>query len=238
MICWLTGFVCGRFVGNFSVADVVDELLNVGVPSVSVEEGLPAEVSNFNTPPTAKWPIAIMIEGTVHLRLAIWGLVPPWSKDAGVGSKMINARSETVTEKPSFRNLVPKHRAIIPMNGFYEWDRSDAKHKRPFYVSRKDGRMMWVAGLWNVSPILGGATTFTMITRDSLDDLAFVHDRSPVQLEIEDGVEWMSADAPPLELLSLSEQPRLAPFEVDPRVNSVRNNDADLICPVEPDTLF
>lgn len=230
--------MCGRFVGNFAVTDVVQELLAAGVPEVDVEDGVPGSVHNYNTPPTAQWPVVISLPDGVHIRLSIWGLVPPWSKDPGVGSKMINARSETVTEKPSFRNLVSSHRALIPLNGFYEWDRTDPKNKRPYYVPRQDGRLMWAAGLWNVSPVLGGATTFTMLTRESLADLSWLHDRSPVQLEIGDALHWLSDEEAPLHLMTLTEQPRLAPYEVATRVNSVRNNGPELLEPVEPDTLF
>lgn len=231
--------MCGRFVGNFATADLVEELLAAGpVHSVAVEDGVPETMANFNTAPTTSWPVFINVEDGVHLRFARWGLVPSWSKDPTVASKMINARSETLTEKPSFRNLVRSHRAIVPISGFYEWERSDPKDKRPFYVPRADGRTMWAAGLWTVSPVLNGATTFTMITRESAADLSRIHDRSPVQLEVEDAVDWLTEVDPPLHLLHLAEQPLLAPHEVDKRVNSVRNNSPDLVEEVGPGTLF
>lgn len=231
--------MCGRFVGNFATADLVEELLGSGsVEHVTVEDGVPDSVANFNTAPTSSWPIFINVDDGVHVRFARWGLVPSWSKDPTVASKMINARSETLTEKPSFRNLVKSHRALVPLSGFYEWERSDPKNKRPFFVPRADGQIMWVAGLWTVSPVLQGATTFTMVTRESLPDLSEIHDRSPVQLEIEDGVEWLCRLEPPLHLLALDAQPVLRPYEVDRLVNSVRNNGPDLLEPVEPGTLF
>lgn len=231
--------MCGRFVGNFAVTDLLEELSrDGGLHGLEVEDGVPSEVTNFNTAPTTVWPIVVNTTGGARLRMARWGLVPSWSKDPTVAAKMINARSETLTEKPSFRNLVPTHRAIVPLNGFYEWERSDPRNKRPFFVPRADGRTMWVAGLWTVSPALDGATTFTMITRPSLSDLASIHDRSPVQLEVSDAVDWLTAAAPPLHLLVLRNPPGLEPYEVDRRVNSVRNNSPDLLQPVAPDTLF
>ena len=234
--------MCGRFVGNFTTQALLDEILEA-VPGVRVEmePDTPVEVHNFNTAPTQAVPVVVGHEGGLSMRLACWGLLPVWSKDASAASKMINARSETITEKPSFRNLVKSHRAMIPMSGFYEWDRSDPKDKRPYFVPRADGRTMWAAGLWTNSPLLGGATTFTMITRESYDDLSMIHDRSPVQLGIEDCVEWACAEDAPLELLNLAVQPRLAPYEVDKLVNSVRNNGPGLLSPAEPqepDTLF
>jgi putative SOS response-associated peptidase YedK len=234
--------MCGRFVGNFTTQALLDEILGA-VPGVQVEiePDVPREVHNFNTAPTQVVPIVIALNGGLVMRPACWGLLPVWSKDASAAAKMINARSETITEKPSFRNLVKSHRAMIPMTGFYEWDRSDPKMKRPYFVPRADGMTMWAAGLWTNSPLLDGATTFTMITRQSYDDLSMIHDRSPVQLTLADCVDWATAEVAPLELLHLSSQPRLAPYEVDKKVNSVRNNGPELLSavqPDEPDTLF
>ena len=234
--------MCGRFVGNFTTQALLDEILGA-VPGVQVEiePDVPREVHNFNTAPTQVVPIVIALNGGLVMRHACWGLLPVWSKDASAASKMINARSETITKKPSFRNLVKSHRAMIPMTGFYEWDRSDPKMKRPFFVPRADGSTMWAAGLWTNSPLLDDATTFTMITRQSYDDLSMIHDRSPVQLMLADCVDWATAEVAPLELLHLSSQPRLAPYEVDKKVNSVRNNGPELLSavqPDEPDTLF
>jgi putative SOS response-associated peptidase YedK len=234
--------MCGRFVGNFTTQALLDEIHD-SAPGllVDVQPDVPAVVANFNTAPTQVVPIVVGTPEGLSLRLAHWGLLPVWSKDASGAAKMINARSETLTEKVSFRNLVPSHRAMIPMSGFYEWDRTNPKAKRPYFVPRADGRTMWVAGLWTNSPVLDGATTFTMITRESLDDLAMVHDRSPVQLTLGDCIDWASSVEPPLELLHLATQPRLAPYEVDSRVNAVRNNGESLLAPVvptEPDTLF
>lgn len=231
--------MCGRFVGNFATSDLVEELIATGsVSGVTVEEGVPPRVANYNTAPTTSWPVFVSLQGAVHLRLARWGLVPSWSKDPTVASKMINARSETLTEKPSFRNLVKSHRAIIPVSGFYEWERSDPTNKRPFYVPRADGRTMWIAGLWTVSPVLQGASTFTLITRESLADLVAIHDRSPVQLEVEDALEWLSSPEAPTALLTLVTQPLLAPYEVDRQVNAVRNNSPELVNPAGRGTLF
>jgi putative SOS response-associated peptidase YedK len=233
--------MCGRFVGNFAVDDLLAELAEAGV-NASPAEGLPARVSNFNTAPTHDSLIVTSGETGPVLQVARWGLLPPWSKDPAAASKMINARSETVTEKPSFRNLVSSHRAMIPMTGFYEWDRTDTRNKRPFFVPRADGRTMWAAGLWVHSPLLG-CDTFTLITRESLADLASIHHRSPVQLDAVDCAHWALDVVAPLGLLALDTQPLLAPYEVDKAVNSVRNTGPGLVEPKSapdpgPDTLF
>lgn len=231
--------MCGRFVGRFATADLIDEITSV-VPDVEVSmaAGLPTLWANFNTAPTQGCLVFTSGSGSVTARTGMWGLVPAWAKDSSGAARMINARSETITEKPSFRNLVPRHRAIVPMTGFYEWDRSDPKVKRPFFVPRADGLTMWTAGLWTHSPALDGRVSFCIITRDSRADLSAIHDRSPVQLTIDDALSWLCDETPPLGLLALPDPPALGPYEVSRRVNSVRNNSADLLEPVEPESLF
>ena len=228
--------MCGRFVGAFNATDLIKELsLAVSktelVLDVSDSDTLFAP--NYNTAPTHLVPILRMEEQKIVVDAMQWGLVPTWSKDPNVGSKMINARSETVTEKPSFRNQVSRHRCIIPISGFYEWDRSDPKTKVPYYVTREDGHLMLVAGIWASSPALEGRHTFSLITRESVDDLLHIHNRSPVELTSQDALEWMSNAVAPLELFSPVHQPRFATLRVSTRVNSVRNNDASLILPDE-----
>ena len=228
--------MCGRFVGAFNATDLIEELsLAVSktelVLDVSDSDTLFAP--NYNTAPTHLVPILRMEEQKIVVDAMQWGLVPTWSKDPNVGSKMINARSETVTEKPSFRNQVSRHRCIIPISGFYEWDRSDPKTKVPYYVTREDGHLMLVAGIWASSPALEGRHTFSLITRESVDDLLHIHNRSPVELTSYDAFEWMSNEVAPLELFSPVHQPRFATLRVSTRVNSVRNNDASLILPDE-----
>jgi putative SOS response-associated peptidase YedK len=231
--------VCGRFVGRFATADLIDEITSV-VPDVEVSmaAGLPTLWANFNTAPTQDCLVFTGSNASIRAGSARWGLVPRWAKDASGAARMINARSETLTEKPSFRGLVPGHRAVVPMTGFYEWDRSDPKVKRPFFVPRADGTTMWVAGLWTTSPALDNAPTFCIITRGSKEDLSSIHDRSPVHLDLDDALSWMLDEEPPLGLLDLDGPPLLAPFEVSRRVNSVRNNGPDLLVPAEPDSLF
>lgn len=225
--------MCGRFVGAFSTEDLVEELsAEVAAHgfALDIEQGMEGVSANYNTAPTQSIPVLTVVEDSrVVVSKMRWGLVPAWSKDPSVGSKMINARSESITEKPSFRGLVPRNRCVVPMSGFYEWDRSDPKSKVPYFVPRADGHLMLVAGIWTASPILEGQLTVAIITRDSLDDLVAIHDRSPVQLGVDDALDWMSEETPRLELLRLSDQPALAPRRVSTRVNSVRNNGPSLI---------
>ena len=240
--------MCGRFVGAFSAEVLMDEmseaLLGANMTIAFVDDG-PLFAPNYNTAPTHTVPILRHEESLVVIDPMQWGLVPSWSKDPSVGSKMINARSETITEKPSFRQSVPGRRCIIPMSGFYEWDRSDPKRKVPYFVTREDGGLMLVAGIWTPSPALEGRHTFSLITRESVDDLSHIHSRSPVELHAEDALEWMCNPVPPLELFAPDLQPRFVARKVSTLVNSVRNNSASLLEGFEevievkdPDTLF
>ena len=227
--------MCGRFVGNFNTQELVDEIgeaVDAFGLTLRVPEFDGPLLRNFNVAPTHVVPVLRVVGAEVIVDVMRWGLIPVWAKDASIGAKMINARSETITEKPSFKSLVPGHRCIIPMTGFYEWNRENPKAKIPYFVTRQDGRMMLGAGIWSDSPIVDEARTFSLITRDSVDDLSAVHDRSPVELNAEDAVEWMSAAQAPLELFAPQNQPRFATLKVSTRVNSVRNNDSGLI---EPD---
>jgi putative SOS response-associated peptidase YedK len=240
--------MCGRFVGAFSVELLMEELTEA-LSSARMEFESAVDktlfVANYNTAPTHTVPILRHDDSVVVVDPMQWGLVPSWSKDPSVGSKMINARSETITEKPSFRQSVPGRRCIIPMSGFYEWDRTDPKRKVPYFVTREDGHLMLVAGIWTPSPALEGRHTFSLITRESVDDLSHIHSRSPVELHADDALEWMCNPAPPLELFQPEIQPRFVARKVSTMVNSVRNNTASLLDEyeevveeTEPDTLF
>jgi len=149
--------MCGRFVGNFNTQDLFNEM-NDAVSGAGFTLELPETDSpllrNFNVAPTTAIPILRFSNGVIRLDVVRWGLLPIWSKDPSKGAQMINARSETLTEKPSFRGLVKGHRCIIPMTGFYEWERSNPKAKIPYFVTRSDGHLMLGAGLWIESPIV------------------------------------------------------------------------------------
>lgn len=240
--------MCGRFVGAFSPELLIEEM-SEALSKVNIVFAFEKDISlfapNYNTAPTHTVPILRHEDTRVVVDPMQWGLVPSWSKDPSVGSKLINARSETITEKPSFRQSVPGRRCIIPMSGFYEWDRSDPKRKVPYFVTREDGHLMLAAGIWTPSPALDGRHTFSLITRESVDDLSHIHSRSPVELHAQDAVEWMCNPVPPLELFHPDVQPRFRARKISTSVNSVRNNSESLLAEYEEvieaterDTLF
>ncbi|MEY3805762.1 MAG: putative response-associated peptidase YedK [Actinomycetota bacterium] len=224
--------MCGRFVGSYRVEDLLSELgddveaagLTLSLPDTDVPL-----LNSFNVAPTQHVPVLIRRENEIIVEVMQWGLVPSWSKDPKIGAKMINARAETVTEKVSFKSLVSSHRCIVPISGFYEWNRSGSQPKTPYYVTRADGHLILVAGLWTRSALVEGEFSFSMITRSSGEDLGRVHDRTPAHLTSLLACDWLTGDLDSAELMNRDAQPILHFHQVSTEVNSVRNNRASLI---------
>lgn len=224
--------MCGRFVGTYRVADLLEEI-GTAVDDAGLALRLPDTenylIHNFNVAPTSAIPVLVLRDGAVEVEIMQWGLVPSWSTDSRVGAKMINARAETLTEKVSFKNLVRSNRCIIPMSGFYEWHREGERPKVPFYVTRSDHRLLLAVGLWTRSAVVDNGYTCAMVTRESGDDLATIHHRSPAHFSAELACEWMTAEMELTPLGDESVQPKLSFHEVSTDVNNVRNNRAELI---------
>jgi putative SOS response-associated peptidase YedK len=221
--------MCGRFVRSFTVNELIEEIRAIiEVPKTIA--GNDAE-PHFNVAPTTLIHGVQFVNEDLEIDLMQWGFRGFTSTDSTTSSApIINARSETVAEKPTFRGLLQGNRCVIPMDGFYEWQREGSR-KTPFYVSREDERRMWVAGLWRPR-VSDGGRDVCLLTRESVDDLAAIHHRSPVQLELSDAVEWISQPDPPMHLLTTISAPRMRSWSVSREVNSVRNNHPRLI---EPD---
>lgn len=169
-----------------------------------------------------------------------WGLVPSWAKDVAIGSKMINARSETVAEKPAFRAAFRRRRCLIPASGFYEWQKRPGAAKLPFWISAADGGLLTFAGLWEnwISADGSELQTCTIITTTANDSLAPIHARMPVILAREDFGAWLDANdetdtAAALALLRPAPAKITTAWPVSTRVNNVRNDDASLVEPAE-----
>ena len=165
-----------------------------------------------------------------------WGLIPSWAKDESIGNRMINARAETLAEKPAFRNGLKKRRCIIPADGFYEWKKL-GNVKQPVRIVLKNREPFGFAGLWEqwVSPDGEGILSCTIITTSANELLKDVHDRMPVILPREAEGTWLNPDAPVSELLSL-----LKPYPADEMefypvsraVNSRAIDSPDCIAPI------
>jgi putative SOS response-associated peptidase YedK len=179
-----------------------------------------------------------------ELRVVRWGLVPFWAKDVKIGSRMINARAETVAEKPAFRRAFAKRRCLLPADGYYEWQIVPGAAKQPMYISRADGRSLAFAGLYELwrDPSVdrndedAWLWTATIITTSAPDELGMIHDRMPMIIDPASWADWLdpaNSDVSDVRaLLSPAAVSGLMTYPVGTEVNSVRNNGPRLIEPV------
>ena len=154
----------------------------------------PAVRKRFNIAPTQEAPVVRAAAGGVReIAMLRWGLVPPWARDMKVGTQMINARAETVAEKPAFRAAVQKRRCIVPATGFFEWQGVPGR-KQPFAITVPGSPLFAFAGLWESwRPREGDPVeTFTILTTDANEPVAKIHDRMPVILPMEAIDTWLS----------------------------------------------
>ena len=198
-----------------------------------------------------------------QLRVVKWGLVPSWAKDPAIGSRMINARSETVAEKPAFRRAFAKRRCLLPADGYFEWYAPAAStttansdgpttskgkpKKQPFYIHRGDGRSLAMAGLyeWWLDKTRdrddpdAWLISATIITTDAVDAVGRIHDRMPVVIHHDDWSTWLDPAKSERESMEQVMHPALSvpleAFPVSVRVNNVRNNGPELIEPLPLD---
>lgn len=256
--------MCGRFVTTSSAEDIAayfganladslaQSLADAADASPDEVARVPGAAANYNVAPTNDVlgivdPMGVADdEGHVQpeVRSYQWGLVPSWAKDVKIGSKMINARAETIAEKPAFKGLFKKHRLIVPMDGFYEWQvLAGQKAKQPMFIHRRDGEPLAVAGMWAAwrdraagedAPWLH---TCNVITTSANATMAPVHDRMPVILPRSHWDEWLDptnqdVDAL-LHLLVPAANDLLVMHPVSTAVNNVRNKGAELVERVE-----
>lgn len=232
--------MCGRYVMSRATGDLLAYF------DAQEAEGRAAPPS-WNVAPTNDVPIITEkpAEEAPKRRLLIakWGLVPSWAKDTKIGSKLINARSETILDKPAFRKAAIKRRALIPAEGYYEWEKTEDGKKIPNYLYSQDDELLAFAGLYEFWPDPSlpeddpnrWLLTFTVLTTTAQDSLGHVHDRSPVIVPREMFADWLNPELSDKEevqqLLDSMPEPVLTPRIVSDRVNSVRNNGPELIEP-------
>lgn len=191
---------------------------------------------HYNIPPGTDIPVIRQSpEGKRVLHLLRWGLVPHWAKDVSIGSKLNNARGETVAEKPSFRDAFRRRRCIIPADGFYEW-KSEGRVKQPYYISLKSGEPLGMGGLWESwrGPDGEILRTACIITTGPNAVMTPIHDRMPVILRREDWQAWLTAPAEGIQDMvgPYADEPMQA-WPVGRRVSKTVDDDAGLIEPVE-----
>ena len=178
-------------------------------------------------------------EGATRGELLRWGLVPPWAKGPGSSAKMINARVETVAEKPAYRRAFERYRCLIVADGFYEWRPASGGPKQPFHITRSDGSLFAFAGLWSIWHGEADRTvrSCTILTTAANDLVAPLHDRMPVILEPSAEQEWLDASTPPERLAQLCgglPSERTALREVGGAVNDARYDGPECLEPSVP----
>lgn len=229
--------MCGRYVAATSVDVLVDHF---GIAEVTLDDELPP---SWNVAPTREVYAVAQRRDDRARRLGAfrWGLVPSWAADPSIGARLINARLETLGEKPAFRRALAARRCLVPADGFYEWEKRADGTKQPFLVGRADGGLMAFAGLWEVWKDAGGQwlRTCTIVTTDATGPLGEIHNRCPVMLSPDKWDGWLDRDGhdagAALSLLAPAPPDLLVLRPVSRDVNDVHNDRPGLLDPIEPE---
>ncbi|MFT5504534.1 MAG: putative SOS response-associated peptidase YedK [Gammaproteobacteria bacterium] len=214
--------MCGRFFLDAPAGEIIEHY-NVPPPSLFT--------ARYNIAPTT--PVLARTEEA--MTLFRWGLVPSWSKDISMGNRMFNARAETVTQKPSFKQAYRRRRCLIPANGFYEWARSDGR-KQPYCCGRK-GRIFSMAGIWELWQDADGneLQSCALLTTEASGELARIHHRMPVFINPQDYDGWLDCRSEKTDIadqLVNNTVPEYQIYPVSQSVNNSRNEGPDLILPL------
>ena len=244
--------MCGRYAASRSPEDLVEEF---EVAAVDVRESLPPD---YNVAPTKSVPAVIErpprdqrdAEPVRRLVTVRWGLVPSWAKDPSVGNRLINARMETVAEKPAFRRAFASRRALLPADGYFEWYPTQRKNaagkplKQPFFIRPKDGGILALAGLYELwrdeekgdDDSDAWLWSCTVLTTTAEDPVGHIHDRMPLLVEPSRYGAWLDPAVSDrdslLALLEPAAPGRLEAYPVSTEVNNVRNNGPHLVEPI------
>ena len=222
--------MCGRYASTRSP----DELTLV----FDALDGTAGEVPppDYNVAPTKPVYAVRSRETSRGLDVLTWGLVPSWAKDRTIGSRLLNARAETLGDKPAFRSAFARRRCLIPADGWYEWaPREHGPGRQPYYLTPADGSVLAFAGLWEVwGTAEDRLLTCTVVTTASQGALTDVHDRMPLVLPPDRWATWLGEgpERSPADLLAPTPAEMVGALEirpVGPEVGNVRNNGADLV---------
>ena len=218
--------MCGRF----SFTSVRDEVENRFGVFIDRDEYTP----RYNCAPSQK--LAVISNGSPEkLSYFRWGLIPFWAKDISIGNKMINARAETINEKPSFKTSFRRRRCLVLSDGFYEWEKS-GKEKLPYRILRKDDNMFAMAGLWETWKDAEEKEihSFTIVTTSANSLVGELHNRMPVILMPEDEKLWLSEydEKKHLDLLKPFPSELITMYRVSKLVNSPVNESEEVIKPL------
>jgi putative SOS response-associated peptidase YedK len=229
--------MCGRYAASRRPEDLVVEF---EAQDATDDRLLPLD---FNVAPTKEVHVVVARHGVRQLRVARWGLVPSWAPDATGGARLINARVETVAERPAFRAALRWRRCLVPADGWYEWASGpDRPGRQPYFITPADGSVLAFAGLYERRE---GLLTCTILTTAATGTLSEVHDRMPIVLDRRRWAAWLDPElAEPRLLLSAPADEVLGGLDlrpVGPAVGNVGNNGPDLTVrrsDVAPQTLF
>ena len=218
--------MCGRY----TLRTPVDSL----VKRFEIEEYPSSITPSYNIAPTQEVAAVVEEDEKRKLEMFHWGLIPSWAKDPAIGNKMINARAETVSEKPSFRKAFKVRRCLIVADGFYEWQKSD-NGKQPYYIRMQDDSPFAFAGLWESWNNGEEIRSCTIITTNANDLMDEIHHRMPVILPPEDYGIWLDPDFDEKEPLTTLLKPypaeAMEAYPVSRRVNKPSNNEPGVVEP-------
>jgi putative SOS response-associated peptidase YedK len=232
--------MCGRFVQASSPELLVERF---GVDELAA----PAHEPSYNVAPRANvYAVRDRAEDNGRRRYLSelrWGLIPSWAKDAKIGDRMINARAESLADKPAYERAFRRHRCLVPAEGFYEWQRRGSR-KQPMFIHRRDGEPMAFAGLWAAwrdpqgdDPGGDWLRSCAIVTTNANDTVAPLHDRMPVVLEEREWDRWLDPDAADIDGLTRLLRPAadelLVAYAVGTAVNSADNDGPELVERVE-----
>lgn len=219
--------MCGRFALVTPVTELKKRFA-VKLPSGEIKP-------RYNAAPGQKLPI-IEMQNPDQLSLFKWGLVPHWADDPKIGYRMINARAETVAEKPSFRSSLKKHRCLVLADGFFEWDKKVSNHQ-PYYIKLKNGKPFAFAGLcghWEKDK--EKIDSFTIITTEPNSIVSKIHNRMPVILSLEDEKKWLDpllTDEEVIKLLRPIADKEVEAYPISTLVNNLKNDIVEILKPIK-----
>jgi len=225
--------MCGRYT-IIAKAEEIEKRFNVEVPETFSPR--------YNAAPSQILPV-ITNKNPEGISLFHWGLIPSWAKDKSISSKLINARSETITEKASFKSAIKQRRCLVIADGFYEWKRSSKKSKIPYRIMLTSKELFSFAGLWEEYEDEDQQTihTFTIITTTANAAISKIHERMPVILDRDTEKTWLDGTKTTddhLELLQPYQEDLMSFHTISPLVNKVSNDNPQLIVPTPPADQF
>jgi putative SOS response-associated peptidase YedK len=218
--------MCGRYALTSPPEVILERFKLLWSPSFS---------AHYNIAPSQMIPVVRLTAQGRELAFLKWGLIPSWTKDPAIGARLINARAETIADKPVFRNSYRRRHCLVPADSFYEW-KTIAKRKQPYCIGMADHTLFGMAGLWEhwMSPAGEAVETCTIITTNANELVGQLHDRMPLIIQPSDYGSWLHASNPKAEaLLKPFPSDLMRYYPVSTHVNKVSNDDAQCLEPVE-----